>query len=167
MRPIRCRITSLPDTGRCRAAGQLHPDGGGHLEPRLAGGHAGGHVRGAHAGGEGPHRAVGAGVAVRADDAVPGGDDALLRQQGVLHAHLAHVEEVDDAVPAGELPALLGLLGALDVLVGDEVVQDDVHSRLVEDVAKARLLKLVDGHRGGDVVAQDDVQVRLDQLSRP
>ena len=149
-----------------QTAGQLHADGGGHLEPRLAGGHAGGHIRGAHAGGEGPHRAVGAGVAVGADDAVSGGDDALLRQEGVLHAHLAHVEEVDDAVSAGELPALLGLLGALDVLVGDEVIQNDVHPGLVENIAKARLFKLVDGHRSGDVVAQDNIKVRLDQLSR-
>lgn len=84
----------------------------------------------------------------------------------MLHAHLAHVEEVDDAVSAGELPALLGLLGALDVLVGDEVIQNDVHPGLVENIAKARLFKLVDGHRSGDVVAQDNIKVRLDQLSR-
>ena len=48
----------------------------------------------------------------------------------------------------------------------DEVIQNDVHPGLVENIAKARLFKLVDGHRSGDVVAQDNIKVRLDQLSR-
>ena len=151
------------------AGGQLavndELDGLGHLEPGLARGHAHAGIGGTHPRGERAQRAVGAGVAVGADDAVSGGDDALLRQEGVLHAHLAHVEEVDDAVSAGELPALLGLLGALDVLVGDEVIQNDVHPGLVENIAKARLFKLVDGNRGGDVVAQHDVQLCIDELA--
>ncbi len=52
-----------------------------------------------------------------------------------------------DAPQLEKKPALLGLLGALDVLVGDEVIQNDVHPGLVENIAKARLFKLVDGHR--------------------
>ena len=112
---------------------QLHLDGGGHLEPCLAGRHAGGHVGGADAGGEGPHRAVGAGVAVGADDAVAGGDDALLRQKRVLNAHLAHVKKVEDVVFVGKVAAAFGLLGALDVLVGHKVVQHNVDLFVVVD----------------------------------
>ena len=81
----------------------------GHLEPRHAGGHASGHIGGAYAGGKSTQRTVGAGVAVRADHAVSGGDDAFFRQKGVLNAHLAYIVEVEDIVLIGELPALLGL----------------------------------------------------------
>ena len=47
------------------------------------------------------------------------------------------------------------------------MVQDNGDLVLVKDLGEARLLKLGDGHRGGDVVAQDDVQLCLDQLARP
>ena len=104
-------------------------------------------------------------MAVRTDDAVSGGDNALLRQQRMLDAHFTHVIEVADAVTAGEFPALLGLLGGLDVFIGDEVVQDDGDTVLIKDLGKAVLCKFVDGNRGGDVIAQDDVQLCADKLS--
>ena len=70
-----------------------------------------------------------------------------------------------DAVGTGKLAALLALLGGLDVLVGDEVVEDDGDFILVENGIKAVLGEFVDGHGSGDVVAQDDVQLSLDQLA--
>ena len=143
----------------------MEADGGGNLEPGLAGCHAGGHIRGADAGGESAQGTVGAGVAVRADDAVTGGDHTLLGKQSVLDAHFAYVVEMADAVGTGKLAALLALLGGLDVLVGDEVVEDDGDFILVENGVKAVLGELVDGHGGGDVVAQDDVQLGLNQLT--
>ena len=45
------------------------------------------------------------------------------------------------------------------------VVQDDGDFVLVEDLGEARLLKLGDGNRGGDIVAQYQVQFGLDELS--
>ena len=126
---------------RWQLTGELDLDGGGHLEPRHALGHAGGHIGGADAGGERAHRAVGAGVAVGADDAVARGHDALFGQQRVLNAHLADIVEVEDVVLVCELAALLGLGRALDVLVGDKVVEHDVDAGLVKDGIKARLVR--------------------------
>jgi len=140
-------------------------DGRGHLEPCHAGGHTGGHVGGANAGGEGTQCTVGAGVAVRTDDAVTGGHDAFFGQQGVLDAHLAHIVEVEDIVFVGELAALLGLGGTLDVLVGHKVVQHDGDVLFVEHAVETGALKLVDGDGGGDVVAQHDVQLCVDELA--
>ena len=79
-------------------------------------GHAGGHVGGAHPGGKGPQGPIGAGVGVRADDTFPGGHQALFRQKGVLHAHLAYIIEVVQIKLPGEGAALEALLGGLDVL---------------------------------------------------
>ena len=148
-------------------SGQVHPDGGGHLEPGLARRHGCAHVRGAHAGGEGAQGAVGAGVGVGADDGLAGGNQSLLRQEGVLDAHGAHVVVVVDVELPGKGPALLALGGGLDVLVGGEVVHHQGDAALVEHLVKARGLELVDGHRGGDVVAQHQVQPGLDELSGP
>ena len=147
--------------------GEVHLDGGGHLEPGLPRRHGGAHVRGPHAGGEGPQGPVGAGVGVRADNSLAGGHQALFRQQGVLDAHLPHVEVVVDVKPPGEGAALLALGGGLDVLVGCEVVHYQGDFALVEHLVKARRLKLVDRHGGGDVVAQHQVQLRLNELPRP
>ena len=141
------------------------PDGGRHLEPCHAGGHARSHVGGANAGGEGTQRTVGAGVAVGTDDAVTGGHDAFFGQEGVFNAHLTDVVEIEDVVFVGELTALLGLGGALDILVGDEVVQHDGDMLFVEHAVKACLLELVDGNGGGDVVAQHEIQLCVDELA--
>ena len=102
-----------------------------------AGGHAGGHVGGAHAGGKGAQRAVGAGVGVGADDDLAGGDQALFGQQGVLHAHLAHVVEVGDVEALGKLSGLGAQLGGLDVLAGGGVVQHDRDLVLIKDTGSA------------------------------
>ena len=83
----------------------------------------------------------------------------------MLDAHFAHVIEVADTVLTGKFPALLALLGRLDVLVGDKVVKDDGDFVFVEYGVKAVFGKLVDSHGGGDVVAQHDVQLGPDQLT--
>ena len=156
----------LAGDGTLDGAGQLDLDGGGHLEPGHALGHAGGHIGRANTGGERAHRAVGAGVAVGTDDTVARGYDALFGQERVLDTHLTHIVEVEDVVFVSELAALLGLGGALDVLVGYKVVQHDVDAGAVKHRVKTGLLKLVDSHRGGDVVTQHDVELGVDELAR-
>ena len=66
----------------------------GTLNQAMPGRHAGGHIGGAHAGGERTQRAVGAGVGIRADDAVARRHQAFFGQEGMLHAHLAYIEKV-------------------------------------------------------------------------
>ena len=83
----------------------------------------------------------------------------------MLDAHLADVVEVADAVRAGEIAAGFGLLGGLDVLIGDEVVEDDGDAVAIEDLGEAGFVEFVDGDGGGDVIAEDDVQLCADQLS--
>ena len=108
---------------------------------------------------------IGTGVAVGTDDAVTGGHDAFFGQEGVLNTHLTHIVEVEDIIFVGKLAALLGLGCALDVLIGDKVIQHDGDVRLVEHAVKACLLKLVDGDRSGDIVAQHDIEPGIDELA--
>ena len=140
-------------------------NGGGHLEPQKAGGHGGGHVGGSDAGGEGAQSAVGAGVGVGAHDDLAGSAQALFGEQGVLHAHLAYIKEVGDVVLVGKVAGFQAQLGGLDVLARGVVVQDDGDLVLVKDLAEAGLLKLGDGHGGGNVIAQDHIYLGLDELA--
>ena len=148
-----------------KLAGKHELDGRGHLEPCHAGSHASGHIGRAYTGGEGTQRTIGAGVAVRADHAVTGSDDAFFRQQRVLNAHLTDIVEVEDIVLIGELSALLGLGSALDILIGYKVIQHDSDMLFIKHAVKTGAFKLVDGHRGGDIVAQHNVQLCVDQLA--
>ena len=83
----------------------------------------------------------------------------------MLHAHLAHVKEVGDAVFVGKVAGFQAQLSGLDVLARGVVVQDDGDLVLVKDLAEPGLLKLGDGHGGGDVVAQDHVHLGLNELA--
>ena len=95
----------------------------------------------------------------------PAATRPFFRQKGVLHAHLAYIIEVVQIKLPGEGAALEALLGGLDVLVGGEMVHDHGDFALVKHPGKALLLKFPDGHGGGDVVAQDHVQLGPDQLT--
>ena len=105
-------------------------------------------------------------MGVGADDHLAGGDQALFRQERVLHAHLPHVEEVRDGKALGKFPGLGAQLRRLDILAGGGVVQNNGDLIPVEYLGQAGLLKLRDGHRGGDIVSEDQVQLPLDELSR-
>ena len=75
-------------------AGKSEFQGAGHLKPGLAGHHARAHIGRPYAGREGPQRAVGAGMGIRADHQAAGAHQALLRQKGMLDAHAPHVKIV-------------------------------------------------------------------------
>ena len=104
-------------------------------------------------------------MGVGADDSLAGSDQTLFRQQGVLHAHLAYIKEVGDVVLVGKVAGFQAQLGGLDVLARGVVVQDDGDLVLVKDLAEAGLLKLGDGHGGGNVIAQDHIYLGLDELA--
>ena len=103
-------------------------------------------------------------MGVRADNAVAGAYNALLRQQGVLDAHAAHVKEIGDVVFAGKVPGLAALLRSLNVLIGDKVVQHQCDAVLIKNRTGPALLKFVDGYRAGNIVAQHHIQLGFDEL---
>ena len=165
MRPMMCRMMSLalapagssPSISKRMVGGTLN-----HARP-VAQAHA--RVRGAHARGKGTQRAVGAGVGVRADDEVAGHHGTDLGQQRVLDAGAALFPVVGDLLLMGKIAHLLGLLGALDVLVGRVVVGHQANAIAIEYALGAQLAEHIDGDGRGDIVREDYVEVALDQLS--
>ena len=105
-------------------------------------------------------------MAVGADDAVPRTDQPLFGQEGVLDSHPAHVIKMGHALFMGEFPGLFDLLGGLDVFVRGKVIHHQGHPVPVEHLAGAAPLEFVDRDGRGDVVAEAEVQLRLDKLPR-
>ena len=108
---------------------------------------------------------VGAGVAVRPDHDVAGADQAVLRQDGVFDAHVAALVIVGDVHLAGKIAHDLDLFGRVDVLVGGEVVTDQGHAVLVENLVHAHPANGLDGERRGYIVGQHHGHAALDDLS--
>ena len=105
-------------------------------------------------------------MAVRADDDFARRDNALFRQQRVLDAHAAHFVVVDDVLRAREFAHLLGQRRGLDILVRHKVIRNQRDLRGIKDLCCAHPIELVDGHGGGDVVAQHKVQLAHEQFAR-
>ena len=82
----------------------------------------------------------------------------------MLDAHTALLVVVGDLVLMGKVARNLGLLGALDVLVGRVVVGHEADLLAVEH-AGADFAHRLDGDGRGDVVGEDQVEVALDELA--
>ena len=156
----------LAGNARVELAVDLEEQRLGHLEPRLAGGIADRGIGGADARGECAERTIGAGVGVGADDEVARAHNALLRQKRMLDTHAADFVIVRDALLAGEFAHLLGLLGALDVLVGNVMVGHQGDLGRVEHLLDADLLEVLDRDGRRDVVGKHEVEIAFDQLPR-
>ena len=144
----------------------LKLDGRRHLEPCSAGGEAHARIGRAHARGERAERAVRAGMRVGANHQVARHHDALLGQQRVLDTGATLLPVVRDALLVGKVAHLLGLLGALDVLVGRVVIGNEAHAVAIEHLGRAELAEDVDGNGRRDVVREHEVQIALYELAR-
>ena len=151
---------------RLHLAGQNNLDGFRHLEPAFSGRHADRHIRRTDASGKRADRAVGAGMAVRADDDLARRDNALFRQERMLDAHAPDLIVMDNVLCAGKLAHLLGERRRLDILVRHEVIRNQRNLFGIKNLRCAHTIELVDRHRSGDVVAQHKVQLAHEQFSR-
>ena len=155
----------LAGNPRAQLALENELDRARHLEPCLASRHACREVGRANAGRERAQRAVGAGVAVRADDQLAGSGQTFFREQRMLDAHCADVEEVNDVILLRKLTALQTLLCGLDVLVRSEVIHYEGDLGVVEYLAETGFFHLADGNRAGNVVRERQIDVCFDELS--
>ena len=103
---------------------------------------------------------------IRADHEVAGRDQSFFGQKRVLDpAVVPHLEVVGDSLFPRERPHRGALRGGLDVLVGGEVVGDERDLLAVEHAFAPELRELLDGDRRRDVVPEDEVEFRHDQLA--
>ena len=84
----------------------------------------------------------------------------------MLDPHLSDIVKMADALFPGKVPACLGLLGRLDILVGNKMVQHNDHPLRVKDPGQPRTAKGVHRNGRGDIIAQHEIQSGADQLPR-
>ncbi len=138
----------------------------GTLNQILPGHHDGREVRAPHTGGEGAKRSVGAGVTVRSDHYIPRKHQALFRQQRMLDAHAPDFIIMGKLLFGGEFPEHFSLHCRGNVLVGDEMIGDQSDTLGVEDLFCSRPPKSLDGKGGGNIVAQGEIDIHFEELSR-
>ena len=84
----------------------------------------------------------------------------------MFDSHLAHFKIVGDLVALCKLPHTLTVLRRLNVLVRHKMIRHKRDLILVEYTVHVHLLHLLDGYRTGDIIAQHQIKIGLDQLSR-
>ena len=137
-----------------------------HLEPRLARCHAAGHIRRTDACGKGSESAVGAGVGIRADDDVSGGNKSLFWDKGVFNAHFSHVIKMGYILFTAEITAHFALFCCFYVLVRDKMIHDHCDLVSVENAVLSELCELLYSYGRGDVVSENEVEVCEYEFSR-
>ena len=104
-------------------------------------------------------------MGVRADDHVPCHGKPFFRQERMLDAHLSHLEIVRYLIFPGKLSDAFAVLRRLDILIGHEMIRHQSNLVFVEHALILKLFHFLDGHGAGNVIAQHQIQLRLDQLS--
>ena len=89
----------------------------------------------------------------------------LLGQQRMLNTCAALFPVVGHMLLVRKVAHLLGLLSALDILVGRVMVGHQAHAVAVKDLGGTQLAKNVDGDGRRDVVCQHQVKITLNKLA--
>ncbi len=105
-------------------------------------------------------------MTVRSDDEIARADQPFLGQERMFDTHFADVEEIFHALRFCERAATFALFRALDVLVRDEVIHNERDLAFVENLAAAVGFDLFYSHGRGDVVSENEIEFRRDELTR-
>ena len=104
-------------------------------------------------------------MGVRADDHVSGNGKTFFRKKGVFDSHLPHVEVIGDIVAAGKLSHALAVFCGFNILIRDKMVHYQGDLILVKHCLHCHFIHFMNRYRRSDIVSQDQIQVRFDQLS--
>ena len=105
-------------------------------------------------------------MAVRADDAIAGEHQPLLRQQRVFDAHAPHFEVIGKVLRAGEFTHQLGELRGFDIFIWRGVIGNQAHALAIEHLGGAHTREFANRQRRGDVIAQHKIQAAVDEFPR-
>ena len=90
---------------------------------------------------------------------------SFFRQQGMLNSHLADLEIVRDLIAACEFAHAFAVFCRFDILVRYKVIRYQRDLVLIEHTVHLHFFHLFDGNRACNVVAQNQIQLRFNQLS--
>ncbi len=147
-------------------AGQFKPYRRRHLKPRFSGRHAASHIRRADSGRERSQCTVGTGMRIRTYDDIPRGNKPSFGQQSVLYAHIAAIVKVLYSHIAGEFPAFFTLFRRLYILIRHEMVHNKRNFLFIKNSVYRDFPELINRHGSGNVIAENHIHIRKQQLSR-
>ncbi len=86
-------------------------------------------------------------MGIRADHNIARYDQALLREQRMLDAHLSDIKEIRDLVLVGKIADALTVFCTLNILIRHEVVHDQGDLLLIKNAFCLKLIHFMDGYR--------------------
>ena len=104
-------------------------------------------------------------MGIRTDDHISGYGKSFLRKQGMLDSHLSHFKVIGDLIASCELADTFAVLRRLNILIGNKMIRYQCDLILIKHPLHLHFIHFLDCHRTGDIVAQHQIQLCLDQLS--
>ena len=104
-------------------------------------------------------------MGIRTDDHIPGYGKTFLRKQGMFDTHLSHFEIIRDLIASCKLTDTFAVLRRFNILIGNKMIRYQCDLILIEHSLYLHFIHFLDCHRTGNIVAQHQIQLCLDQLS--
>ena len=84
----------------------------------------------------------------------------------MLDSHLAHLEIIGDLIPICKFSHTFAVLRRFDILIRDKMIRHQRDLILVKNAVHLHFFHFPDRDRAGNVIAEHQIQIRLDELSR-
>ena len=104
-------------------------------------------------------------MAVGPDDQIAGAHEPLFGQEGVLHAAVAALIVVNNALFFGKLAADQHLIGGIYIFLRGKVIHDKGNLVAIKNLFRAHAAKRLDGKRAGNVIGKHHGHAALNNLS--
>ena len=103
---------------------------------------------------------------ISSDHHISGHYQTLFRQQRMLDSHLSHIKKVGNLMFGGKFSDTFALLGRLNILIRNKMIHHQSNLILIKHRFFRHFgIHLLDRHRRGNIISQNQIQIRLDQLS--
>ena len=85
----------------------------------------------------------------------------------MLNSHLSHIKIVGDLMTTGKFTDTFAVFCGFDVFVRDKMIHNQGNFILMKYCpAYSAFVHLMDSHRCGDIISQNQIQIGFDELSR-
>ena len=102
---------------------------------------------------------------VSTDDHISGHGKPFFRKKGMLDTHLSYFKIIGDLIAACKLTYTFAMLCGFDIFIRYEMIGNQCDLILIKYTVYLHLVHFLDGNRAGDIISQDQIQLRFDELS--
>ena len=149
----------------CRFSDQVKFNCRRYFKPCFSGYHTGCHVGTSNTGGECSQCSVCTGMRICTNDHISCHSQSFFRKQCVFDSHLSYVKIIGDLIFTGKFTYTFAVFCWFDIFIRDKMIHYQCNLILVKYFLLFKLVHLMNGNRGSNIISQDQIQICLDQLT--